>query len=225
VAKKYPQIIKAIKDQGHHIASHSHTHQLAFNQSRTEFKEDLWKSIDTLQQITGQKITTYRAPGFSITSSNLWAFEVLDEFGIKNDCSIFPASRAHGGLKQFSAASPSIIKYNQVELNSLPINTTKILGKHIVYSGGGYFRLLPYWYLSRRFKNDKYVMTYFHPRDFDPDQPIIPGLSPFRRFKSYVGLSKSYEKLKKLLENHEFINVDIAAKEIDWKNIKKVILN
>ena len=30
---------------------------------------------------------------------------------------------------------------------------------------------------------------------------------------------------KKLLENHEFINVDIAAKEIDWKNIKKVILN
>jgi len=225
IAEKYPSVIKKIVDSGHHLATHSHTHQLAYNQSKSQFEEDLRRSIDTLQQVSGTKIDTYRAPGFSITSKNLWAFEILHRLGIDNDCSVFPASRAHGGIPDYFAARPSLIKYENITLNSLPINTSKILGKNIVYSGGGYFRLLPLWYLKRRFSHDNYIMTYFHPRDFDPNQPMVPGLGIFRKFKSYVGLSRAYSKLEFLLKEHQFINVDMAVKSIDWDNVDKVILS
>ena len=38
----------------------------------------------------------------------------IDPLGL-NDCSIFPASRAHGGIPEYSEASPSIIKINKGE--------------------------------------------------------------------------------------------------------------
>lgn len=224
VAEKYPEIIKKIVINGHHLATHSHTHQLVYQQTMTEFEQDLWKSIDTLQQISGKKIDTYRAPGFSITSQNLWAFEVLHKYGIENDCSVFPASRAHGGIPEYSTANPSLIKYGNITIKSLPINTSKIFGKDIVYSGGGYFRLLPLWYLKRRFERDKYIMTYFHPRDFDYEQPMVPGLNLTRKFKSYVGLKHAYNKLEFLLKNHQFINVDEANNTINWNEVDEVYL-
>jgi peptidoglycan-N-acetylglucosamine deacetylase len=224
VAEKYPSVIKKIVHSGNHIATHSHTHQLAYDQSKNQFEEDLRRSIDTLQQVSGAKVDTYRAPGFSITSKNLWAFEVLHKLGIENDCSVFPASRAHGGIPEYFTAFPSLIKYENVTLKSLPINTSKILGKDIVYSGGGYFRLLPLWYLRRRFNMDAYIMTYFHPRDFDPEQPMVPGLGMTRKFKSYVGLSRAYSKLESLLKEHQFINVDMAVKAVNWDIVDKVVL-
>ena len=224
VAEKYPNVIKKIVKSGHHIATHSHTHQLAYSQSESQFEEDLWRSIDTLQQVSGTKIDTYRAPGFSITSKNFWAFEILHRLGIENDCSVFPAGRAHGGVPDYFAACPSLIEYGNVTLKSLPINTSKILGKNVVYSGGGYFRLLPLWYLKKRFTNDNYIMTYFHPRDFDPHQPMVPGLGIIRKFKSYVGLSRAYSKLEFLLRDHQFINVDMAVKTVKWDSVCKVVL-
>ena len=224
IGQNYPNIIKKISREGHHIATHSHEHQLAYQQTYRMFEEDLKRSIEMLEEITGEKIDTYRAPGFSITDRNLWVFEILGKYGIKTDCSIFPASRAHGGLPMYSCAEPSIIKHRDYSFRSFPINTAKILGKDIVYSGGGYFRLLPEWYINRQMSIDKYVMTYFHPRDFDPDQPMIPGLGFARQFKSYVGLTTSYQKLEKLLCTHNFMNVDVASKTVIWDSVKRVEL-
>ena len=68
-------------------------------------------------------------------------------------------------------------------------------------------------------------MTYFHPRDFDPEQPILPGLNFTRRFKSYFGLSRPYNKLEYILNKHKFINVDIAVHKINWGNVEKVVLD
>ena len=224
VAEKYPHIVRLIQNNGHHIASHSYNHQLAFNQTKKEYEDDLYRSIDIIEQIIGKKVDTYRAPGFSITSKNFWAFEVLSKHGIKIDCSIFPANRAHGGIPEYKNALPSILNYNDVMLKSLPINTTKILGKNIVYSGGGYFRLLPSWYLNKKFLTDDYVMTYFHPRDFDPNQPIAPGLNFYRKFKSYVGLNTAYKKLELILVENEFINVEDAVKIIKWESVPRINL-
>ena len=141
------------------------------------------------------------------------------------DCSIFPAGRAHGGLPEYNEASPSIIKINDIELKSLPINTSNFLTKEIIYSGGGYFRLMPLYYLKKKFTKDKYVMTYFHPRDFDINQPMIPGLNAYRRFKCYVGIKSAYKKLQYLLENIDFIDIKTAEIHINWNDVKKVNLN
>ena len=69
-----------------------------------------------------------------------------------------------------------------------------------------------------------YVMTYFHPRDFDPDQPVIQELSFFRKFKSYVGLSSAFEKLELLISDFEFLDIAGADSQIDWNLAKRIKL-
>ena len=64
IGEKYPEVVKKIVNSGIHLASHSYNHQLAYEQSKDQFKEDLWKSIDVLQQVSGKKIDTYRARVF-----------------------------------------------------------------------------------------------------------------------------------------------------------------
>ncbi|MBE0646704.1 MAG: DUF3473 domain-containing protein, partial [Bacteroidales bacterium] len=64
--------------------------------------------------------------------------------------------------------------------------------------------------------NSSYVMTYFHPRDFDTTQPVIDSLPTMRKFKSYVGLSNAFPKFQRLLNDFEFVSVEEADKLIDW---------
>ena len=45
-----------------------------------------------------------------------------------------------------------------------------------------------------------YVMMYFHPRDFDKNQPRWEGLTAKDRFLGYVGLKGAYGKWVRLLE-------------------------
>jgi len=222
--EKYPDVIRQIDNAGHEIASHSYAHQLAYNQSQEEFREDLHKSLSVLQDITGKVVNTYRAPGFSITSENLWAFEELINQGIKVDCSLFPANRAHGGLPSFQGTNPTMGVWDGHEIELFPINTKSILGKKVIYSGGGYFRLAPGFLLHKWFRDDKYVMTYFHPRDFDPEQPIVPGLSAMRKFKSYVGIRNARAKLCRLLQANSFMNVNQASETVDWDSAPRVNL-
>ena len=205
IAEKHPHIIKRIDAAGHHIGTHSYYHQLAYEQTEDEYRKDLSDSIKILSDLTGKEIDAYRAPGFSIKESNLWAFDVMAEEGIKYDSSVFPANRAHGGLPQFTTDQPcKVITKKGYEIIELPMNTASLLGQKIVFSGGGYFRLLPGWYLRKLFKSQDYVMTYFHPRDFDTGQPLIQGLSVFRKFKSYTGIPAALEKLEKTILTNEY---------------------
>lgn len=224
IAEKYPEIVKAISQRGYEIASHTHSHQLVYEQSKESFREDVTKSIKTIEDISGKKVEMFRAPGFSITEQNKWAFEVLYELGITTDCSVFPSGRAHGGMPSYGISKPSILKYNGIQLKEFPINTHTIFGKKIIYSGGGYFRLTPYKLLKRWTSKDDYVMSYFHPRDFDPDQPMIQGLSALRQFKSYVGLKSSKNKLDSWLTDFEFIDISTANNLINWEKAKIIQL-
>jgi len=224
MAEKYPKVIKEISNRGFEVATHTHTHQLAYEQDRKTFKKDVEKSIKTLEDCIGKKVTSFRAPGFSITENNKWAFDVLHELGITKDSSVFPAGRAHGGLPTYRSALPSIIEYNGIKLKEFPINTHTFLGKPFIFSGGGYFRLLPYKIIENWTNQSNYVMTYFHPRDFDIDQPIVPGLSLSRRFKSYVGIKNCKPKLEKLLRSFDFIDLNEADQKINWNQVPKIKL-
>jgi peptidoglycan-N-acetylglucosamine deacetylase len=224
VARKYPEIIKRIDELDYEIASHSDLHQLVYEQSKEVFTKDLKTSIDALEGITGKKVRAYRAPGFSIGKENQWAFEALIEHGIEIDCSIFPAARAHGGFADFGVAEPCLIEINGLRLKEFPINLYPFVGKKLIFSGGGYFRLLPEMVLNNFWKKSDYVMTYFHPRDFDHEQPMIEGLSVARKFKSYYGLKGSLPKLHKISQKHPFIDLRTADKIVDWSLAKVKVL-
>ncbi len=71
IAEKYPEVIRKIDSAGHEMGIHSYYQQLVYEQSQDEFRIDVQKAIKVLEDITGKKVKTYRAPGFSITESNI----------------------------------------------------------------------------------------------------------------------------------------------------------
>jgi polysaccharide deacetylase family protein (PEP-CTERM system associated) len=224
VARKYPEVLKDIDRRGHEIATHSDLHQLAYEQNRQTFEQDLERSIKSIEDVIGKKVRAYRAPGFSLMEQNKWVFEVLMKNGIEIDASIFPAERSHGGFAQFGHAEPCWIDIDGMRMKEFPINLSSFAGKNLIFSGGGYFRLFPYPLLDFMTKNSDYVMTYFHPRDFDAEQPMVPGLNFVRKFKSYYGLKGCLSKLDKLIKKHDFVNIRTAEASIDWEKAKVVHL-
>jgi len=216
IAEKYPEIVREISRRGYEVGSHTHLHQLVYNQNQKTFRQDVERSIKTLEDCTGKKVISFRAPGFSITSKNKWAFEVLHDLGIQIDSSVFPAGRAHGGFPEYRRDQPSILSYEGITLKEFPINTINLMGRPVIFSGGGYFRVFPYFIVKQCAQQSNYVMTYFHPRDFDYGQPMVPGLSLNRKFKSYVGLKGCKMKLQRFLNDFEFIDMKRATSIINW---------
>jgi polysaccharide deacetylase family protein (PEP-CTERM system associated) len=216
IVEKYPDVIRDIVNRGYEIGSHSRMHQLVYEQKPKSFQADLEFSIKTLEDTTGQKVKYFRAPGFSIREDSKWAFEIMASLGIEVDCSIFPAIRSHGGFPSYTKPSPSILSYKGIILKELPINYVSYFGKPLIFSGGGYFRLVPYPLIHYWTKNSDYVMSYLHPRDFDYNQPIINELSLLRKFKSYVGLNGAAHKFEHWLTDFEFVDIGTALKSINW---------
>lgn len=224
LAENHPRVIKMIQEGGHQIGCHSYQHQLSTRFDKKSFREDTYKAKSLIEDVLGENIQCFRAPGFSITQNNPWTFEVLYELGFKYDSSVFPAHHDYGGMPNYGESTPSLISYNGVLLKEFPINIHKILNHNLVFSGGGFFRLFPYNLIRKWGKEAKYMMTYFHPRDFDPDQPLIEELPRIRKFKSYVGLKTSFKKFQRLLSEFDFVNIAEADRLIDWDHVKTIKL-
>lgn len=216
VARTYPDVVRRIASK-YQVGCHTMNHQLVWQQTPQEFRDDVESGIKLLQDITGQPVEVFRAPGFSIRESEAWAFETLGELGVKYDCSVFPAAHAHGGMPSFSTHGPAIIRRGGAELKEFPIGFKTIMGKHVVFSGGGYFRLFPYSLIKRWSRQSgDYLLSYLHPRDLDPGQPMIKSLPVQRKFKSYVGLKHSEGKLRRWLSDFKFVDIPQADEMVDW---------
>jgi len=221
LAAEYPDVIKRIVGRGHDIGCHSNIHSLVTTMNPEAFFQDTQLALQSLENICGKKVISYRAPAFSITEQNKWAFEVLIDLGIEYDSSIFPASRSFGGFPALSIYQPFILKFKEKELKEFPVNIIKIFGKSIAFSGGGYFRLVPYSFIKKWTTESPYTMTYFHIRDFDKEQKVVYSL---RYFKSYYGIKQAFEKLQKYLADFPFLTLEQANQIIDWDNVPIVTL-
>lgn len=215
IAKTYPDIVRKIASR-YQIGSHTMNHQLVWQQTPEQFRSDVDSSVKLLEDITGNKVDCFRAPGFSITKDTPWAWDILAEAGIRYDSSVFPAPASHGGMPEYGDAIPSILKDSGIK--EFPIVFHNFLGKHIVFNGGGYFRLAPYP-LIRKWSREcgDYMLSYIHPRDLDGGQPMLKGLPISRRFKSYVGVKGAADKLERYLRDFNFVDIQTADRMIDWK--------
>ena len=224
IAKTYPDLVKKIAEK-YQIGCHTMNHQLVWQQTPEEFKTDVEEGVKMLEDITGKKVECFRAPGFSIRESEAWAFEILAELGIKYDCSVFPAAHAHGGIPSYPKAAPGIIEYHGIKMKEFPVGFKTIAGKHIMFSGGGYFRLFPYSLIKKWTKeSDGYLLSYIHPRDLDAGQPMIKSLPMARKFKSYVGLKGAEQKLRRWLTDFQFVDIATADQTLDWSSVQHVVL-
>jgi polysaccharide deacetylase family protein (PEP-CTERM system associated) len=224
LAEHHPSIIKRIANEGHQVGCHSYQHELATRFTKEQFREDTYKAKSLIENVIGKEINVFRAPGFSITENNTWAFEVLVELGFKYDCSVFPSHHDYGGMPNYGKAEPVILKYKDATIKEFPINIHSLMGKNLVFSGGGFFRFFPYSIIKAWGKEADYMMCYFHPRDFDTGQPRIDSLPMKRKFKSYVGINGAFAKFKKILSDFDFVNVEEANSIIDWSKGRTIVL-
>ena len=195
------------------MASHGYGHELVPLLGPENFRADLERSIEAIEEASGTRPAGYRAPGFSISQREHWALDIVAELGLQFDSSIFPAERAHGGAPGADRLPHELALPSGRRLRECPISVTRILGREMAYCGGGYLRLFPYRFIRSRIAaanaRGEPVVLYIHPRDIDPDQPRIE-MPAGRRFKSYVGLGGAYEKLRRLLAEFRFGSVSEA---------------
>jgi len=201
VARRFPHLVREAKARGHEIASHSFAHQLVYTMTPAEFLEDARSSRVLLEDISGGPVLGFRASGFSVTEQTPWFFEKLAEAGYAYDSSTFPAERGHGGLKG-GRLEPHERDTAAGKLVEFPVTVADVLGKRLCFFGGGYLRLFPYPLVKQMTKRvlaqERPVIFYVHPREIDLDHPRLP-MSAARRFKTYVNLSTTEEKMRRIL--------------------------
>jgi polysaccharide deacetylase family protein (PEP-CTERM system associated) len=213
VAERFPELVREIAGQGHEIASHGYGHELIYRQSQEEFVVDLERSLVLLSQALQdsalpaeqKRILGYRAPSFSITRQSLWALDVIQSYGLCYDSSIFPlVAHDRYGISNARRFASEI----QAGLWEFPVSTVQLVGRNWPVAGGGYFRLFP---LSLTRKAIQHInregypaVIYLHPWEFDPEQPRIKQAGLVSKFRHYLNLKKTEERLAVLLQEFSF---------------------
>lgn len=209
VAEKHPEIIRRIVDAGHEIASHGWWHRKVTSLTPAQFREDAHASRVILEQVSGRKVVGFRAPSFSITPGNEWAFDALLESGYRYDSSLFPIRRSNYGYPT-TPPLPHLIHRASGDLMEFPLTTTNLLGKRIPAAGGGYLRHFPYGVIRKAFREKDNAgipgVFYIHPWEIDEDQPHmkVPWLTTVRHYRN---IRKVLPRLERLLSEFKFTSI------------------
>lgn len=205
VAEHCPNLIKAIVDQGHELASHGYDHKRVVSMNPKQFREDVVKSKSLLEDAGGCQIVGYRAPSFSFNADNQWAYEILVELGFTYSSSTYPIEHDLYGVPDW----PRFIHKRDEGIFEIPIPTIRDGEVNKGIGGGGYFRLYPYFYSKQRI--EKYLQQesapysfYFHPWEIDPEQPKISGVPLKSKVRHYINLSRMEDKIVKLLKDYQW---------------------
>ena len=172
-AETFPQVVRELHAAGHEIASHGYGHLEIFSQSPDEFRADVRRSKDYLEQLLGTPIRGYRAPDFSIVRRSLWALDTLSELGFEYDSSIYPTQRPRYGIPDWPLEPRAVLLPSGRRILEFPLAVWPALGRNWPVAGGGYHRLLPspaIRALARRVLARRPYVYYAHPYEFDPGE-------------------------------------------------------
>ncbi|WP_331611937.1 XrtA system polysaccharide deacetylase [Povalibacter sp.] len=217
VADRTPEIVRRIAAGGHEIGCHGYSHQLIYKQTPEVFREETIRAKKLLEDLVGQSVLGYRAASFSITPRSRWALDTLIEAGFQYDSSIFPVRHDRYGMPGASRAPGLVDSPSRGQIAEFPMSTALIGGMPVPVSGGGYFRLLPYWFIRSGLRSinarDGLPFTfYLPPWEIDADQPRVKvGL--VSRFRHYTNLNKCERRLRRLLGEFEFTTMRNVLRE------------
>jgi len=209
IAERYPQVVRRIAEGGHELASHGYGHQRASDLTPQAFLDDITRAKHLLEDISGQQVKGYRAPSFSVGKSNPWAFDCIRQAGYTYSSSVYPIRHDHYGMPD----APRFPYQPIPGLTEVPVTTNQFFQTNVPTGGGGYFRLMPYslskWLIARVNRVDgKPAMFYFHPWEVDPEQPRIHAAGWKSKFRHYINLNRTENRLKRLLGDFRWDRVD-----------------
>jgi polysaccharide deacetylase family protein (PEP-CTERM system associated) len=217
VAERHPGLIRRIAEAGHEIASHGFDHRRVFTMTEPEFRADLIRARGAIEDASGQQVSGYRAPSFSVDRRAPWAHPVLAEQGYVYSSSVAPIRHDHYGWPEAPRFAWRPVA--GAELIELPVTTFELAGRRFAAGGGGFFRVLPYalsnWAIARvNGEEERPAIFYFHPWEIDVEHPRVPDAPLKSRLRHFTNLSIMRPKLLKLLGAHEWGRTDeVAAAE------------
>jgi polysaccharide deacetylase family protein (PEP-CTERM system associated) len=202
VAQKYPAMIGRIIRAGHEIGSHGYGHRPISELLRSEFREDVRRSLCILADVGGQPVRGYRAPYFSIKAGVRWPIETLADLGLVYDSSVLPIDRPPG-LELVCPRSPY---QHENGLWEVPVAILQMLFFwHLPLASGAGLRMVPPALLRRcleRFERDVGAgVFYLHPWEIDPESPTRDAAG---RWLLKVGRRRLLERLESLLQEVSF---------------------
>lgn len=213
IAARHPALVRRIAEAGHEVASHGWAHDRVFTLDAQRFAADLARARDALEQATGQSVTGYRAPSFSIDTRTPWAHRVLAEAGYAYSSSVAPIVHDHYGWRE----APRFA-FRPVEgqaILEIPVTTAEVAGRRMAAGGGGFFRLFPYavsrWAIRQVNAGGHPAAFYFHPWEIDPDQPRRADAPLRSRLRHYTNLSVMAGKLERLVRDFAWDRMDAVA--------------
>lgn len=224
IAEAFPDLIKQMSDDGHEIASHGFSHTQLFKLTRKQLCEELKRSVNLLKAITGKPVIGFRAPHFSVSEDYYWVFDLLSELGFKYDSSIFPIAGPRYGIPHFPRY-PVRVTFGGTTIIEVPLSTIHRLGTNFPVSGGGYFRLLPYFIIRRMIRkvNAEGIpfVVYCHPYEFSPEvlrcpsRPKRTGTLMARKLELKTNILRKtmFRKLELMLDSFRFGPVNEVLKD------------
>ena len=121
VAETFPRLLQELLAAGHEIQSHGYSHRPLFSMDRRALRTELEYARKTVEDACGVRVTSFRAPDFSIVRRNLWALDVLAEVGFEIDSSIFPMSMGRYGIAGWEIGPHRVALPGGKEILEVPV--------------------------------------------------------------------------------------------------------
>lgn len=208
IAERSPQLIREIAAAGHEIGCHGMSHRLIYKQSQAEFRDETRRSKQLLEDLVGQPVRGYRAASFSIVKRSLWALDELIDAGFAYDSSVFPVRHDNYGIPDAPLSPFEITAPSGRTLVEFPMSVARWGALRLPVSGGGYFRIFPYWLTRSSLarinqREQRPFVFYLHPWEIDVDQPRL-NAGWKSRLRHYTNLSRCEARLRRLLSDFQF---------------------
>lgn len=234
IAEAFPQLVRRIAGEGHHLGVHGYHHLRVTWQSPQQFRQSIRRAKGLIEDLTGKEADAYRAPWFSIKETTLWALEVLADLGFRYDSSIFPVRARRHGI----ASAPQLPYRHRLAgertLWEVPLTTVAVGNRRIGACGGGHLRFFPLrftQYAMRQLqREERAAIVYVHPYEVEPNPRIqpLPGMSwieslNFRiyNFQQRLGRQTVEKKIRWLLENHRFGTVEQLVATLEPAEVRE----
>lgn len=210
-AEREKEAVRALKEEGHEIASHSYSDSDLSGLSKPELTGSIWKSKKILEKISGEEINGFRTPQFKV---NPCLVGVLEELGFRYDSSVHPAIipghywNWRSMLKAYNPDKNDLFSEGSSSVLEIPVSVMPIIRFPLSW---WWMRNLGNWLTAAGAKinlsRDRSVILYFHAWEF-AGLPKIESM-PFHMTRNTgdIFLNK-IERFIKMFKKSRFDRID-----------------
>ncbi len=226
--ERHPHVAEEIVARGDEVACHGYAHERVYAQTPAEFRRDVERSVNLIEEIAGRRPLGYRAPAFSINRDTPWAYESLADLGFRYDSSQYDSPRVPRRIRPVPSTPYRLKLASGRELWEFPITAWHVGARSVPLGGGSYWRVLPAPVLVRALGKLAQAGTqpvlYVHPYECDPwPLRVAPPerlgakqrlLALARSAQRNPGRSRVVPRIREVAEHFRLLSYEEAHDEI-----------